>query len=51
MGPNCGNFFEIFETVCECPETDVGCSMGIYALNSISVFIRSEMGKKFDSKK
>ena len=33
------------------PETDVGCSMGIYALNSILVSRRPEMGKKFGSKR
>ena len=43
--------FWTFGTVRECPETDVGCSMGIYALNSILVFMRPVMGKKFGSKK
>ena len=33
------------------PETDVDCYVGIYALSSILVFIRPEMGKKFGSKK
>ena len=49
MGPNYGNFFgHLGQSV---PETDVGCYVGIYALNSILVSIRPEMGKKFGSKK
>ena len=40
-----------FWTARECPETDVDCYVGIYALSSIVVFIRPEMGKKFSSKK
>ena len=50
-GTELWKYFWTFGTIRECPETDVGCSMGIYALNSILVFIRPEMGKKFSSKK
>ena len=38
-------------TACECPETDVDCYVGIYALNSILVSRRPEMGMEFGSKK
>ena len=40
-----------FWTACECPETDVDCYVGIYALSYVLVFIRPEIGKKFGSKK
>ena len=40
-----------FWTAHERPETDVDCYVGIYALSSVLVFIRPEMGKKFGSKK
>ena len=40
-----------FWTARECPETDVDCYVGIYALSSVLVFLRPEMGKKFGSKK
>ena len=36
---------------CEPPETDVGCYVGIYALNSVLVSRRSEMGMEFGFKK
>ena len=40
-----------FWTARERPETHVDCYVGIYALSSVLVFIRPEMGKKFGSKK
>ena len=40
-----------FWTARECPETDVGFYVGIYALNSILVSRRLEMGMEFGSKK
>ena len=51
MGPNCGKFVLTVWTARECPETDVGCYVGIYALNSILVSRRPEMGMEFGSKK
>ena len=36
---------------CEPLETDVGCYVGIYALNSVLVIRRPEMGMEFGSKK
>ena len=50
MGPNCGNFLD-FWTPRERPETDVDCYVGIYALNSILVSRRPELGMEFGSKK
>ena len=50
MGPNCGIFGD-FWVVRDSQETVMGCSMGIYALNSILVSRRPEMGKKFGSKR
>ena len=50
MGPNCGNFFgHLGQSVKS--RTDVGCYVGIYALNSILVSRRPEMGMEFGSKK
>ena len=43
-------FFDFLDSR-EPPETDVGCYVGIYALNSILVSRRPEMGMEFGSKK
>ena len=43
--------FWTFGTIREAIETDAGCYVGIYALNSILVSIRPEMGMKSGSKK
>ena len=40
-----------FWTARERPETDVDCYVGIYALSSILVSRRPEMGMEFGSKK
>ena len=44
-------FFLDFLDNREPPETVVGCYVGIYALNSVLVSRRPEMGMEFDSKK
>ena len=44
-------FFLGFLDSREPPETDVGCYVGIYALNSVLVSRRPEMGMEFGSKK
>ena len=44
-------FFLNFLDSCGPLETGVGCYVGIYALNSVLVSRRPEMGMKFDSKK
>ena len=44
-------FFLDFLDSCEPPETDVGCYVGIYALNFVLVSRRLEMGMEFGSKK
>ena len=50
MGPNYGNFFgHLGQSVKS--RADVGCYVGIYALNSILVSRRPEMGMEFGSKK
>ena len=46
-----GIFFFYFWTARECPETDVDCYVGIYALSSALVGRNPEMSMKFDSKK
>ena len=48
MGPNCGIFFRLLDSR-EPPETDVGCYVGIYALNSVLMTRRPEIGMKFGS--
>ena len=50
MGPNCGIFFRLLDNR-EPLETDVGCYVGIYALNSVLVSRRPKMGMEFGSKK
>ena len=44
-------FFLDFLDSREPPETDVGCYVGIYALNYVLVGRRPEMGMEFGSKK
>ena len=44
------NFLD-FWTARECPETDVDCYVGIYALSSVLVSRRPRMGMEFGSKK
>ena len=50
MGPNCGIFFRLLDSR-EPLETDVGCYVGIYALNFVLMSRRPEIGMKFGSTK